>query len=589
MVTQMNTATCDALVRPKSPAESQSPAVPDELLPLSKRFSAENVRFIACLIRPHYEIRSVLIEKLLDHQFISYSQCEIQEFIECELDGVRIGRLQLFATAVDSDLADAAESLADDAVNLLGEFRSRSHTKRPSLNEIKSAFERFCGDRGFSFPFSQSEGQSDLDALDAAVSRVVDGGYWRRVLRACATQILYDYLRLNNRVGAGISPYIPEAVNRRLRQRQRDSRKFLESRCLVRDDDFEMDLIDAVDASTSNPRNRFSESYTRIQGMETLAFEAGFCCLFFTLTAPSRFHVRNSIAKGRLSAPNKKFSGESARSCQDYLNGVWKRFRARAARQEYTYYGARFVEGHHDGTPHWHILLFCPSGQADPLSSDLQMYACLEDAHELSSLSAREARFNVKRFDLHDLQAGLALPSTYLFKYMSKNMTGGSDLDNESGMSFSETVERVTNFCRANRIRQFQFFGNPSVTVWRELRRLRAEDLSSLDAEELTAIRDACVSGDWAEFVRLMGGPCSPRTQQPVTALQVLRCARAEKNRYGEVVLQLRGLVMELALGDIRQIITRPHDWVITRKKSAQANFVDRQGGAPPALSAGLG
>jgi hypothetical protein len=93
-------------------------------------------------------------------------------------------------------------------------------------------------------------------------------------------------------------------------------------------------------------------------------------------------------------------------------------------------------------------------------------------------------------------------------------------------------------------IRQFQQIRTTSVTVWRELRRLR-EPLEDASLTELEDLRSACDAGDWARFIDLMGGALVKRADIPVRALHVTPDNKDEaENQYGEITKRLQGVVM---------------------------------------------
>ncbi|MEF1214415.1 replication endonuclease, partial [Vibrio alginolyticus] len=125
-----------------------------------------------------------------------------------------------------------------------------------------------------------------------------------------------------------------------------------------------------------------------------------------------------------------------------------------------------------------------------------------------------------------------------------------------SSLSGSDAAERVVTWARVNQIRQFQFIGGPSVTVWRELRRLRDEfkeddalftDLSQDEHFLLEKVRRSADEGDWKAFCYAMGGVFVKRKDQPVkaeysvsTSIEKLIASGGEysSTRYGDMAYE---------------------------------------------------
>ncbi|MBS1212386.1 MAG: replication protein, partial [Proteobacteria bacterium] len=135
-----------------------------------------------------------------------------------------------------------------------------------------------------------------------------------------------------------------------------------------------------------------------------------------------------------------------------------------AATEKIQIYGIRVCEPQHDGTPHWHLLLFMEARNAETAGSVLRDYALREDGDEPG---AQQHRFESVAIDWNKGTA-----AGYIAKYVSKNIDGFGLEDDLNGHDAKQTAPRVEARASTWGIRQFQQIGGPPVTIWRELRRL---------------------------------------------------------------------------------------------------------------------
>jgi len=94
----------------------------------------------------------------------------------------------------------------------------------------------------------------------------------------------------------------------------------------------------------------------------TLATAVQRHCLFLTLTVPSSMHALRMGLYGRQTNP--EYDGVSTpRDAQSFLTMEWECVCARLQSSGAQCWGARVVEPHFDGTPHWHVLMWVEGGQ----------------------------------------------------------------------------------------------------------------------------------------------------------------------------------------------------------------------------------
>ncbi|MEF1257203.1 replication endonuclease [Vibrio sp. M260112] len=250
-------------------------------------------------------------------------------------------------------------------------------------------------------------------------------------------------------------------------------------------------LLELSQKGVSDPKIRKGELMVRARGFEELANELGHVATFLTMTCPSKYH-RSYSTSGHA---NPKWGGYAPIDGQEYLNSVWQLIRSKLNRLGIRFYGFRVAEPQHDGTPHWHLLLFVEPSCYEPMIDIMREYSLRDDGEEKG---AREHRFTEVKID-----ASKGSATGYIAKYISKNIDG-SDLD--SGVYGEDPLDaaaRVDAWAACWGIRQFQQLGGCSVTVWRELRRLK--ETQGLP-EIAKSIIEAADKGDWKVFTQKMGG-----------------------------------------------------------------------------------
>jgi hypothetical protein len=419
--------------------------------------------------------------------------------------------------------------------------------------------------------------------LSGRIGRLLEPRWWTRNLRREllreneVSQHAQGHIRRNN------DCYVTDHAVRAKRTRARINRLILEGSEVVNEDGLALNLAEVADKSISNPKLRRSELMVRCRGFEETAAYMRHSGVFLTITCPSRFHRFD--ANGRF---NKRWTADcTPKAAQKYLCTIWSRMRAKWKRLGIHPYGFRIAEPHHDGCPHWHVELFLPPEQIGSFSAELFAAGSKNYGDGLLGAAGRYAMEDTPnergavqhRFKVVPIDPAKGSATGYIAKYICKNIDGyqenGDDigLDFASGTSATEAAVRVRAWASTWSIRQFQQIGGPSVTVWRELRRLANDaDQPVLAVPLFEAPRAAADRALWSLFWVLQGGPEVPRKELTLRPMYVTEeCS----GRYGDDTKRVRGVQgRDDDLGGLTlPLITRMHNWTV--QASGRANVDD--------------
>lgn len=417
------------------------------------------------------------------------------------------------------------------------------------------------------------------------LAKLSSAPWWRRRLRVLAMRRVEQFQRNAKRVHKAAGIYISNLGFEAWQARRRANDAMLEGTVAVNQFEQEYTLKELAEVGVANPDIRHAEVMTRIRDTEVEANRKQHCGVFVTWTLPSRWHaVYEHDGKA-----NNKYQGASPRQAQAQLQALWARARTKLARDGIPIYGIRVVEPHHDGTPHWHLLIWVDSEQLDALKQVLSKYALSIDREEVRGKEEKRIKFE----DI-DPQKGSA--AGYVLKYVTKNINKSDqhgDVDHY-GHELSSSAPRIAAWASVWGIRQFQFIGLPSVTVWRELRRLRDAGDSPFAAAShedwkaatrpdpeaetyLENLRRAANSGDWDQYLRLTGGAGTGARKRPVRPWSITRMDTQQSDvdsqtgevsdltklgQYGESIRAVVGVVVTTALGET-EFLTRFYRWEV--------------------------
>jgi hypothetical protein len=288
--------------------------------------------------------------------------------------------------------------------------------------------------------------------------------------------------------------------------------------------------------------------------MEEIAKEKGQEAFFITWTAPSKWHGASN-----------KWNLANPKESQSFLCNQWAKARAKLARKDVQFSGARITEPHKDGTPHWHILVFVKKDQSKQMLDILRDYATQPDNAEL--IARAEARkkqgkpleaFGKVRFDVEAIDPSKGSAVAYITKYISKNINATgvkNEPDYDSELTLERASERVRGWASKWDVRQFQFFGAAKISVYRELRRIK----NPLLDDALEQIRLAADGAKWGQFQTLCG------SQQVSLEYET----NPEAGEYGDDVKTITGV----NFNDV-PFVTRFLKWV-SRKSGSNASMED--------------
>lgn len=455
----------------------------------------------------------------------------------------------------DFEICEKAKKIAEMCVDMTSGVSSSGAPMVIQLTEIER-LERvllLCKTVGIDSPESLT--------IAGAIARGCSDIWWRRALRKKVARVIEHGAIKLGLVTKWRGGYASDgAVKRRAEQLARNEAML--KKTLIRNEAGQIyNLHELAALSVSNPDNRRGELMTRIRGCEEYADSVGHGAVFFTLTAPSKFHAVSFGKNGNL-RPNRhygKLEGKEAdcspHGAQIWLRTMWARARAALHKRGVGVYGFRVAEPHHDGTPHWHALFWFKSDSDAAIAETVIRETWLGEYG--SENGAQQHR--VKAVAIDRLKGSAA---GYIAKYIAKNIGADFDIETEGhSRKTAYTAKRVDAWASTWGIRQFQSVGLPSVTVWRCLRGVDREqaDMARINGDKAASLAWYAahkLGADKACFMRYMlamGGVCVGAKQW---ALQVAKRVNTSTNGYGETFEK------KTAVG----VVARSGAWLVSKR-----------------------
>lgn len=441
------------------------------------------------------------------------------------LDEVTDAPIEIDAT--DAQICILAQRCAEDAQALV---RRVSHAQ--AIGKIKYMIEA----KGIEIP--------DVDDREL-ILRACDAAFWRRNLRKFhGRRFEHAAIRLGL-VSVRTGAYCSNETVARYIARSRKNKNMLDAVKMQNQTTDQIYSLGELSAKgTSNKAIRRGELMLRMQGCEEIAAERGDVGIFVTRTLCSRFHAMMAKS-GEL---NPKYQGASPREGAAALQKEWERTRAELHRKGIQPYGFRMAEPHHDGCPHWHMLVFVKASQVKEFKEVLTEYALEEAPEEVQ----HDTSIRIK-FEIIDKEKGSAC--AYIAKYVSKNIgdehveehvdsDGVITSTEDMGGELIKPYQRVAAWASCWGIRQFQAIGQPPVSVWRETRRVEYDTVAKAPkpilqawhaAQRIEAVdivtkeKKVVQAANFADYIKAQGGVCRGRKYMIGVAQKVAEI----EGRYG--------------------------------------------------------
>ncbi len=352
-----------------------------------------------------------------------------------------------------------------------------------------------------------------------------------------------QWSRVAKRVGRGGAKVLQNDVLEHKNFRKRQTLKFAASQVMTCASGEQMSLLSVM---ANAKRNMFAERYKFIKALSEICERDRLSWGMLTLTAAPEHHPS---PKTRASSFDDLIT---VRDSQDWLQEKWRKVLRRLANHEVTISGFRCVEFHEDSTPHWHLLFYYHDADSEQIFKEVQKeWPLFDPENPEKSLGAHWIRGDNSKSKF----------ASYASKYVLKSMSQGLDDDIDLDCEEDRTSLAYESLRSPFHIRGIQFFGLPSVGLWRSLRAMK--DAPVTDSQIVLSSWRAARGGDAVGFIGLQGGLAVATKKRPLKG----RICREEGAKFVEITDKTNGEYVRFDLP------------IWTRSANLKAASVSKNGG----------
>lgn len=324
----------------------------------------------------------------------------------------------------------ALASLETEKICALAKKIARHHYHRTSAQTQKQRAEHSLSTHEYGINVAKLR----CATTDGRVKRLRSESFWRRELNSVADTYREIQAKRCDALGSEEKGKMPFCSDRTLAA-------FRERQDCIKAKAIGNEHMQYVSLQKKRETAKFKQLYLTLKSMDSLAQNRRFSWMLLTLTCPPEYHS-NSI----------NYQGLCSKDANTYLAKTWQKI-GKALSKDYTagthFFGARFVEAHENGTPHWHVLLYFTPGLNAVIEQKLHRIYSTEEFRPSDYLS----KYKSKVFIYPKLDGSIAEPARPPLSYLFKMYDWG-----KSGQN-SEALERHRYALRSAGIRRFQLIG----------------------------------------------------------------------------------------------------------------------------------